>query len=46
LHLKDWIIRYSDGKADIALVERWINIPRASGMIYFYNPALVDIAGY
>ena len=24
LHLKDWIIRYSDEKADEALVERWI----------------------
>jgi hypothetical protein len=25
--LKSWIIKYSDGKADPALVERWINIP-------------------
>ena len=25
--LRDWIIKYSDGKADPALVERWINIP-------------------
>jgi len=46
LHLKDWIIRYSDGKADPALVERWINIPRATGLIHFYNPALVNIGGY
>jgi hypothetical protein len=46
LHLKDWIIRYSDGKADEALVERWINIPRGTGLIHFYNPALVNIAGY
>jgi len=45
LHLKDWIIRYSDGKADPALVERWINIPRASGLIHFYDPALVNIRG-
>jgi hypothetical protein len=45
-HLKDWIIRYSDGKADPALVERWINIPRATGLIHFYNPALVNIGGY
>jgi hypothetical protein len=46
LHLKDWIIRYSDGKADPPLVERWINIPRATGLIHFYNPALVDFGGY
>ena len=46
LHLRDWIIRFSDGKADIPLVERWIRIPRAAGMIHFYNPALVNIDGY
>ena len=46
LHLKDWIIRYSDGKADPALIERWINIPRGTGLIHFYNPALVNIGGY
>lgn len=46
LHLKDWIIRYSDGKADEALIERWINIPRGIGLIHFYNPALVKIGGY
>jgi hypothetical protein len=46
LHLKDWTIRYSDGKADEALVERWINIPRGTGLIHFYNPALVNIGGY
>jgi hypothetical protein len=45
-HLKDWIIRFSDGKADEALVERWINIPRGTGLIHFYNPALVNIGGY
>ncbi len=46
LLLKDWIIRYSDDKADEALVERWINIPRGKGLIHFYNPALVNIGGY
>jgi hypothetical protein len=46
LHLRDWIIRYSDGKADPALVERWINIPRATGLIHFYDPAQVNIGGY
>jgi hypothetical protein len=33
--LRDWIIKYSDGKADPALVERWINIPSSRGMIHF-----------
>jgi hypothetical protein len=37
LHLKDWIIRYSDGKADEVLVERWINIPRGIGLTHFYG---------
>jgi hypothetical protein len=46
LHLRDWIIRFSDGKADIPLVEQWIRIPRAAGMIHFYNPAFVNIDGY
>ena len=46
LHLKDWIIRFSDGKADQALVERWINIPRGTGLIHFYNPASVNMGGY
>src|SRR5271170_611758 len=46
LHLKDWIIRYSGGKADPALIERWINIPHGTGLIHFYNPALVNIGGY
>ena len=36
--LRDWIIKYSDGKADPALVERWINIPSSRGMIHFFHP--------
>jgi hypothetical protein len=43
--LRDWIIRYSDGKADPQLVERWINIPYSRGMIHFFNPALLKRAG-
>lgn len=39
--LHDWIIRYSDGKADPALVERWINIPDSAGMIHFFHPRAV-----
>jgi len=38
--LKDWIIKYSDGKADPALVDRWINIPLGTGMIHFRHPEL------
>jgi hypothetical protein len=43
--LRDWIIKYSDGKADLALVERWINIPSSRGMIHFFHPGLVNRAG-
>jgi len=45
LGLKDWIIKYSDGKADPALVERWINIPRGTGMMHFYHPDLLKRDG-
>ena len=44
-HLRDWIIRYSDGKADPQLVERWINIPYSRGMIHFFHPALLKRTG-
>ena len=43
--LRDWIIKYSDGKADPLLVERWINIPYSRGMIHFFHPRLVKRAG-
>jgi hypothetical protein len=43
--LHDWIIKYSDGKANPALVERWINIPYSRGMIHFFHPGLVKRAG-
>lgn len=36
--LKDWIIQYSDGKADPGLVEQWINIPESHDLIHFYHP--------
>jgi hypothetical protein len=39
--LRDWIIKYSDGKADPPLVERWINIPYSREMIHFFHPGLV-----
>jgi hypothetical protein len=41
LGLKDWIVKYSDGKADPALVDRWINIPVGRGMMRFYHPVLL-----
>ena len=43
--LRDWIIKYSDGKADGNLVERWINIPYSRGMIHFFHPVLVNRGG-
>jgi hypothetical protein len=43
--LRDWIIKYSDGKADPVLVERWINIPYSHGMIHFFHPGLVKRSG-
>jgi hypothetical protein len=43
--LKAWIIRYSDGKADPDLVERWINLPRNNDLVRFYNPALFVVNG-
>ena len=43
--LRDWIIKYSDGKADPLLVERWINIPHSRGMIHFFHPGLVNRSG-
>ena len=43
--LRDWIIKYSDGRADPQLVERWINIPYSRGMIHFFDPALLSRGG-
>ena len=43
--LRDWIMKYSDGKADPVLVERWINIPYSRGMLHFFHPGLVKHSG-
>jgi hypothetical protein len=43
--LAAWIEKYSDGKADPALVERWINIPTSRGMMHFYHPDLAKTHG-
>jgi hypothetical protein len=44
--LKSWIIKYSDGKADEALVERWVHIPFARGLIHFFPPEVLEKRGY
>ena len=38
LGLYEWIIKYSDGKADKELVQRWINIEYNRGMVAFLHP--------
>jgi hypothetical protein len=38
LGLLEWIIKYSDGKADRDLVKRWINIELNAGMVAFMHP--------
>ena len=43
--LKQWILRYSDGKGDAALVERWTSIPVSRGLIYFYHPSVAVAKG-
>jgi hypothetical protein len=43
--LRDWIIKYSDGKADAELVDRWVNIPYSRGMIHFFHPVLLKRGG-
>ncbi len=45
LGLEAWIIRYSDGKADPALVARWINLPRSAGLIHFFHPEVAGARG-
>jgi hypothetical protein len=37
--LKRFIATHSDGKADEALVDRWVNLPNRKGFAYFYHPA-------
>jgi hypothetical protein len=44
-HLKEWLIKYSDGKADPALIDRWIAIPINIGMMHFYHPDLFNRGG-
>jgi hypothetical protein len=44
-HLQEWIVSYSDGRADPQLVGRWVNIPRSRGMIHFFHPSLLRRTG-
>jgi hypothetical protein len=37
--LKQYINKYSDGKADPQLVERWVNIPYRNGFARFFHPS-------
>jgi len=46
LGLVAWILEHSDGKADPALVERWVNIPFSGGLIHFYHPGLQQTRGH
>jgi hypothetical protein len=43
--LEAWLVGHSDGKADRALIARWIAIPVSRGLIYFYHPALAATKG-
>jgi hypothetical protein len=40
--LKQFINKYSDGKADPALVERWVNIPYRNGFARFFHPSALN----
>jgi hypothetical protein len=40
--LKDWIIKFSDGKADPVLVEQWVTIPEGHDLIHFYHPTALQ----
>jgi len=43
--LYEWIIRYSDGKADPELVKRWIAIKKNKGAASFFHPDLAATLG-
>ncbi len=45
LGLEAWILRFTDGKADPALVHRWVNIGRGGGTASFY-PVTAVAAGH
>ena len=41
--LYQWIVKYSDGKADEALVRRWINIERSARAANFFHPEVATV---
>ena len=43
--LYDWIIRYSDGKADPELVKRWMTIQKNIGAANFFHPDVATKLG-
>lgn len=43
--LLQWTLKFTDGKADPALVKRWIAIERRAGDVRFYPPAVVSRLG-
>ncbi len=36
-YLKEWVIKYSDGKVNPELVEQWVHIPNHHGYVAFYH---------
>ncbi len=36
--LKDWVLKYSDGKARPELVDQWVRLQNRNGFAYFYHP--------
>lgn len=44
--LYTWILKYSDGKADPALVKRWIAIEKGRGAANFFHPDVAAALGH
>jgi len=42
MRLRGFIAEYSGGKADTALVERWTELRKNSGFMYFFHPKLLN----
>jgi hypothetical protein len=43
--LYNWIMKYSDGRADPDLVRQWVGIELANGMVAFMHPDVSDVLG-
>jgi len=43
--LKAWVMKYSDSKANPALVEQWVNLENRNGCAYFYHSQVNIEAG-